>query len=88
MCDFCKFVKYQGLGEDTPADEMLLENDVSFGVLGNGEQNLGLWKNADGTISLEAYAAINSADNCINMVVRCRHCPMCGRKLQEGADNV
>lgn len=84
MCDFCKFNK----GLEEPASKMLSESEINFGVLGDGSQSLGLWVLHDKSIVLSSYVELNGNTVIGAWDINIYFCPMCGRKLQEGADNV
>lgn len=84
MCKFCEFEKYKDFEEDIPADAAIVEDEViSFGVLGDGKQSLGLW-NKNGVIDLSAWAALDGVYDGIMVTSRINYCPMCGRYLHSG----
>ena len=77
MCDFCNMTS-----DCEFSDSSIFSLRLNFGQLGEFVLDGSLWRAEDSREILNISFAEQDYETKIN------YCPMCGRKLQEGADNV
>lgn len=81
MCKFC-----ETQGEGNLCDTKVFDFDIDCGILGRGEVIGQMYQTICKTELLNI--AIMGGNKAMDFEIKIKYCPMCGRKLQEGAEDV